>query len=234
MCALKILYADQALIVSVKPSGLLAVPGRGLQKQDCLSARVQQQFDDALIVHRLDMGTSGLMVLVRGLEMQRRLQRQFALGQVNKGYVAIVSGRPNVPAMQWQRIDAALRVDWPNRPRSMIDPVHGKPSRTRWRLLDAPEAHPALQPGFSRPRGMQGAHAVLELMPETGRSHQIRVHLDSIGHPIAGDALYGDAISWEMAPRLLLHAWFLDLQHPLTGQQVQWQCPADFGCEGSL
>ncbi len=234
MCALKILYADQALIVSVKPSGLLAVPGRGPQKQDCLSARVQQQFDDALIVHRLDMGTSGLMVLARGLEMQRRLQRQFALGQVNKGYVAIVSGRPDVPAMQWQRIDAALRVDWPNRPRSMIDPVHGKPSRTRWRLLDAPEAHPALQPGFFRPRGMQGAHAVLELMPETGRSHQIRVHLDSIGHPIAGDALYGDAISQEMAPRLLLHAWFLDLQHPLTGQQVQWQCPADFGCEGSL
>lgn len=234
MCALKILYADQALVVSVKPSGLLAVPVRGPQKQDCLSTRVQQQFDDALIVHRLDMGTSGLMMLARGLEMQRRLQRQFALGQVNKGYVAIVSGRPAVPAMQWGRIDAALRVDWPNRPRSVIDPVHGKPSSTRWRLLDVPEAHPALQPDFFRPHVAQGVHTVLELIPETGRSHQIRVHLDSIGHPIAGDALYGNAINQEMAPRLLLHAWFLGLQHPLTGQRMQWQCPADFGCEGGL
>ncbi len=136
MCALEILHVDEALVVSNKPSGLLAVPGRGPQKQDCLSARVQRQFDDALIVHRLDMGTSGLMILARGLEMQRRLQRQFALGQVNKGYVAVVSGRPDVPAMQWQQIDAAMRVDWPNRPRSMIDPVQGKASRTRWRLLD--------------------------------------------------------------------------------------------------
>ena len=111
MCALEILHVDEALVVSNKPSGLLAVPGRGPQKQDCLSARVQRQFDDALIVHRLDMGTSGLMILARGLEMQRRLQRQFALGQVNKGYVAVVSGRPDVPAMQWQRIDAATRAN---------------------------------------------------------------------------------------------------------------------------
>lgn len=232
MCALEILHVDEALVVSNKPSGLLAVPGRGPQKQDCLSARVQRQFDDALIVHRLDMGTSGLMILARGLEMQRRLQRQFALGQVNKGYVAVVSGRPDVPAMQWQRIDAAMRVDWPNRPRSMIDPVQGKASRTHWRLLDAPEFHPALQPAFFRPHVAHGTHSVLELAPETGRSHQIRVHLDSIGHPIAGDALYGNAINQGMAPRLLLHAWFLGLLHPLTGQWVQWQCPADFGCQG--
>ena len=122
-----------------------------------------------------------------------------------------------------------MRVDWPNRPRSMIDPVQGKASRTRWRLLDAPEFHPALQPAFFRPHVAHGTHSVLELAPETGRSHQIRVHLDSIGHPIAGDALYGNAINQGMAPRLLLHAWFLGLLHPLTGQWVQWQCPADFG-----
>ena len=134
--------------------------------------------------------------------------------------------------MQWQRIDAAMRVDWPNRPRSMIDPVQGKASRTHWRLLDAPEFHLALQPAFFRPHLAHGTYSVLELAPVTGRSHQLRVHLDSIGHPIAGDALYGSAINQEMAPRLLLHAWFLGLLHPLTGQWVQWQCPADFGCQG--
>ena len=228
MCALEILHVDEALVVSNKPSGLLAVPGRGPQKQDCLSARVQRQFDDALIVHRLDMGTSGLMILARGLEMQRRLQRQFALGQVNKGYVAVVSGRPAVPAMQWQQIDAAMRVDWPNRPRSMIDPVQGKASRTRWRLLDAPEFHPALQPAFFRPHVAHGTHSVLELAPETGRSHQIRVHLDSIGHPIAGDALYGNAINQGMAPRLLLHASHRPFTHPETGAWLGLEWAADF------
>ena len=225
-----VVHADEALVVLNKPSGLLSVPGRGPDKQDCLSARVQQRFADALIVHRLDMCTSGLIVMARGLDAQRHLQRQFAQGQVGKGYVAIVQGQPAVEPMQWHCIDAAMRVDWPNRPRSIIDAQHGKPSRTRWRLLNATaiQAHAAFAPDFFRPSDAHGAHAVLEVAPETGRSHQIRVHLQSIGHPIAGDTLYGDAANQQMAPRLLLHAWYLALQHPLTGEPVQWQCATDF------
>ncbi|MDO5652897.1 MAG: RluA family pseudouridine synthase [Brachymonas sp.] len=228
MPLLTALYLDDALTVLHKPSGLLAVPGRGPDKQDCLSVRVQQHISDAQVVHRLDMGTSGLMVMARGLEMQRRLQRQFAQGEVRKGYVAVVQGRPAVEPTQWQCIDAPLLVDWPNRPRSVIDHQYGKPSRTRWRLLDAPEMHPALAPGFFRPPAAQGTHAVLELEPETGRSHQIRVHLQSIGHAIAGDALYGDAANQQMAPRLMLHAWYLGLRHPATDQWMEWRCSADF------
>lgn len=221
-----VVYVDEALVVLDKPSGLLSVPGRGPDKQDCLSARVQQRFADALIVHRLDMCTSGLIVMARGPDAQRHLQRQFAQAQVGKGYVAIVQGQPDVMPMQWHCIDAPLRVDWPNRPRSIIDWQNGKPSRTHWRLLDTPQTHAAFRPDFFRP---QGAHAVLELAPETGRSHQLRVHLQSMACPIAGDTLYGDTANQQMAPRLLLHAWRLALQHPITGQSMEWLCPADFG-----
>ena len=225
-----VVHADEALVVLNKPSGLLSVPGRGPDKQDCLSARVQQRFADALIVHRLDMCTSGLIVMARGLDAQRHLQRQFAQGQVGKGYVAIVQGQPAVEPMQWHCIDAAMRVDWPNRPRSIIDAQHGKPSRTRWRLLNAPaiQAHAAFAPDFFRPPDIHGAHAVLEVAPETGRSHQIRVHLQSIGHPIAGDTLYGDAANQQMAPRLLLHASHLAFAHPGTGAAMAFEWPADF------
>ncbi len=227
---LLIVHADEALVVLNKPSGLLSVPGRGPDKQDCLSARVQRRFDDALIVHRLDMCTSGLIVMARGLDAQRHLQRQFAQGQVGKGYVAIVQGRPDAAPGQWHCVDAPLRVDWPNRPRSIIDWQAGKPSRTRWRVLDAGQTptYAGLEPGFFRPSDAYGAHAVVDVAPETGRSHQIRVHLQSIGHTIAGDSLYGDAANRQMAPRLLLHAWRLALQHPATGEMMQWQCATDF------
>lgn len=236
----ELVHADEALVVLNKPSGLLSVPGRGPEKQDCLSARVQRAFANALIVHRLDMCTSGLIVMARGPDAQRHLQRQFAQAQVGKGYVVIVQGRPAVAPMQWQTIDAPLRVDWPNRPRSIIDWQNGKPSRTHWRLLDAPHTHAALAPDFFRPHaataatreaaetGAENGYAVLEVAPETGRSHQIRVHLQFIGHTIAGDTLYGDVANQRMAPRLLLHAWRLALQHPLTGEMMAWQCPARF------
>lgn len=238
----ELIHADEAMVVLNKPSGLLSVPGRGPDKQDCLSARVQQAFADALVVHRLDMCTSGLIVMARGADAQRHLQRQFAQAQVGKGYVAIVQGRPDAAPMQWQTIDAPLRVDWPNRPRSIIDWQNGKPSRTHWRVLDAPQTHAALAPDFFRPQvkmtevtsigepadSAESAYAVLEVAPETGRSHQIRVHLQSIGHTIAGDTLYGDAANQRMASRLLLHAWRLALLHPLTGEAMEWQCPARF------
>ena len=223
--ALPLVYSDGALLVLDKPSGLLSVPGRGEDRQDCMSRRAQQQLAQAQIVHRLDMGTSGLLLMALGLDVQCVLQRQFALRQVQKGYLAIVQGVPAVEPMQWQCVDAPLRVDWPNRPRSVINAEHGKPSRTYWRLLDAPELHPALTADFFRPAC---PHAVLEVMPETGRSHQIRVHLQSIGHAIAGDNLYGDAANQAMAPRLLLHAFLLGLQHPVSGQAMRWECATNF------
>lgn len=223
--ALPLVYSDDALLVLNKPSGLLSVPGRGEDRQDCMSKRVQQQFAEAQIVHRLDMGTSGLLLMARGLEMQRLLQRQFALREVQKSYIAIVQGQPAVTPMQWQCVDAPLMVDWPNRPRSIINAEHGKPSRTFWRVLDAPELHPALTADFFRP---DMPHAVLEVMPETGRSHQIRVHLQSIGHAVAGDNLYGDAENQAMAFRLLLHACLLALKHPGNAQPMRWECATDF------
>ena len=222
---LPLIYADEAVLVLHKPSGLLSVPGRGPENQDCLSARVQQRFADAHIVHRLDMGTSGLLVMARGLEAQRHLQRQFAQRQVEKGYIAIVQGVPAVAPMQWHTIDAPLVVDWPNRPRSIIDATLGKPSRTRWRIWPAEATHPGLAAHFYRP---DAPHALVELAPETGRSHQIRVHMQSIGHAVAGDELYGDTANQHMAPRLLLHAWSLALRHPASGAAMRWECAADF------
>lgn len=206
-CSL-ILHADASLIVADKPAGLLAVPGRGPEKADCLAARVQAQYPDARVVHRLDEATSGLMVFARGAAAQRTLSMAFAARAVEKRYVAEVLG---VLANEgWQTIDLPLIADWPNRPRSRVDAAIGKPSLTRWRVL-APDA-------------VRGRTRV-ELAPVTGRSHQLRVHLAAIGHPIAGDALYGDAAS---APRLLLHATGLTLPHPADGRSATFASPPPF------
>ena len=220
-----IVHQDAHLIVLDKPANLLAVPGRGDENHDSLSVRVQALFPEALIVHRLDMGTSGLLVMARTLEAQRRLGDAFARRQVHKRYVAIVQGELQSPEEAWQTIDAPLCVDWPNRPRSKIDPVHGKPSVTHWRSVAQSEAFPGLADGFLRPAV---PHSIIDLEPVTGRSHQLRVHLQSLGHPIAGDLLYGDADNHAMAPRLLLHAYALSLPHPETGALMHWHCPTHF------
>jgi tRNA pseudouridine32 synthase/23S rRNA pseudouridine746 synthase len=206
----EILYRDAALLVVNKPAGLLTVPGRGEDKQDCLSARLQAEFADALIVHRLDMHTSGVVVLARGKEMQRRLSSQFANRQVEKRYVAVVAGELLVASGE---IDLPLSADWPRRPRQKVDPLAGKPSLTRYQVL----AH---DPTANRSR--------LLLIPLTGRTHQLRVHLLAIGHPIVGDALYG---SNDLAPedtRLLLHAETLAFAHPESRQPLRFFCPAPF------
>ena len=221
MPPLPLIYADDAVLVLHKPSGLLSVPGRGPENQDCLSTRVQQQFADAQIVHRLDMGTSGLLVMARGLQAQRHLQRQFAQRQAEKGYIAIVQGQPVAEPMQWHTIDAPLIVDWPNRPRSIIDTTHGKPSRTCWRIVPAGAQHPGLAAHFYRP---DAPHALVELAPETGRSHQIRVHMQSIGHPVVGDPIYG-LKHGVAAPRLMLHAHTLAFTHPRTGERMALTAP---------
>lgn len=205
------LYADDHLLVLDKPAGLLAVPGRGPDKQDCLSARAQARWPDALIVHRLDMATSGLLVLARGAAMQRALSMAFAARRVQKRYLAVVAGRLASPAADWGVIDLPLILDWPNRPRRMIDPAHGKPSLTRWRVL-----------------GYEDDCTRVELEPVTGRSHQLRVHLLALGHPIMGDQLYAPAALAARSGRLLLHAWRLEFDHPASGRRLQFESPAPF------
>lgn len=209
----ELLYADGHLLVLVKPSGLHAVPGRGEDKQDCLSGRAQACFPDALIVHRLDRDTSGLMLMARGAQAQRALSIAFADRQVHKRYVAVVEGNLAVPGGEdgWGRIELSVFLDWPNRPRRIIDPVHGKPSVTRWRVLER-------MPGATR----------VELEPVTGRSHQLRVHLQAIGHPILGDTLYGSPDAQSRSDRLLLHAHELAFTHPVTGEMLRFSAPAPF------
>jgi tRNA pseudouridine32 synthase / 23S rRNA pseudouridine746 synthase len=205
----EIVHADESLVVALKPCGLLAVPGRGEDKQDCLIARLRARFDDALVVHRLDQATSGLMVFARGIEMQRGLSRAFERREVDKRYLAVVAGRLDAP--EWFEIDRALIGDWPNRPRQMVDVARGKPSRTRCRALVYDEAADATR---------------VELEPLTGRSHQLRVHLLSIGHPIVGDALY--APEERQGARLLLHASRLAFVHPRSGERCAFDSDAPF------
>ncbi|MCT8181009.1 RluA family pseudouridine synthase [Variovorax sp. CY25R-8] len=206
-------HEDAHLLVLDKPAGLLCVPGRGEDKQDCLSARAQRQWPDALIVHRLDMATSGLVLMARGPEMQRALGDAFATRRVDKRYEAVVDGLLPVDA-EWARIDAPLMADWPRRPLQKIDPA-GKPSLTRWRALGGIDG--------------EAPCSYLLLEPLTGRSHQLRVHLASIGHPILGDALYGSPEVQARAPRLLLHASALGFEHPATGERMRFASRPDFG-----
>ena len=209
---LDLLYADESLLVLVKPAGLLSVPGRGEDKQDCLSTRAQRQFPEARVVHRLDMATSGLMVMARSAAIQRSLNDAFASRAIAKRYIAVVDGHLSAPPTSWGVIDLPIIVDWPNRPLRVIDPLAGKPSVTRWRVLT---------PG-------EGGATRVELEPVTGRSHQLRVHLRAIGHAIAGDQLYGAPRVQAMAERLLLHACSLEFKHPTTGRMLQFLSPAPF------
>ena len=208
-----LLYADDALLVLDKPSGLLAVPGRGADKQDCLSARVQARYPDALIVHRLDMATSGLMVMARGAAAQRALSQAFAARAVSKRYIAAVAGRLEASPGEWGVIDLPIMVDWPNRPLRIVDHRHGKPSLTRWRVL-----------GYEA----DGSATRVELEPVTGRSHQLRVHLRALGHPILGDALYAPPEVQALANRLLLHAGSLGFFHPVTEERLSFDSPVPF------
>ena len=202
-----VIYSDDALIIVDKPAGLLAVPGRGEHRQDCAASRVLQAFADALVVHRLDQATSGLLVFARGAAAQRTLSGAFAERRVVKRYTAVVDG-----LMLEDRgcIDLPLAADWRNRPRQQVDAAHGKPSITQWRVLS---------------RDTAARTTRLELEPLTGRSHQLRVHLLAIGHPIVGDALYAPALA---APRLMLHACALALAHPHDGRALNFSSHAPF------
>jgi len=204
------LYLDDSMLVVDKPSGLLAVPGRGEAGLDNQASRVQAAVADALVVHRLDMSTSGLLLFARGKDMQRRLSHAFAQREVHKEYIAVVDG---LLAADRGEIDLPLLTDWPNRPKQKVDFADGKPALTRYTVLERDAAR-----GTTR----------LRLEPVTGRSHQLRVHLLAIGHPIAGDALYAPPDALAKAPRLLLHAQSLALPHPVDGRPMRFHSPAPF------
>lgn len=205
-----IVHEDASLVALRKPAGLLSVPGRGAAKADSLASRATQRWPDALVVHRLDQATSGLMLMARGAEAQRQLNQAFAHRRVDKYYVAIVHGRMQATTDGWNDIRLPIGRNWLLRPRSHVDTLMGKPCHTRWQPL-------AWDPAADMTR--------VALQPITGRSHQLRVHLQAIGHPIVGDTLYGIA---DQAPRMMLHACGLRLQHPGSGQELVLHDTADF------
>ncbi|MCW8825872.1 MAG: RluA family pseudouridine synthase [Gammaproteobacteria bacterium] len=207
---LDIIYQDDAILVLNKPSGLLSVPGRGEEKRDSLATRVQAEYADALIVHRLDMSTSGLMVMARNKQVHRQMSLLFQEKQVYKKYIAVADGIIETPLGE---IDLPLLTDWPNRPKQKVDYELGKPSLTRFRVLE---------------KNSSAQWTRVELEPETGRTHQLRVHLLSIGHPILGDMLYGNENVIKKSKRLLLHAALLSFIHPLTKEQMMFESDIPF------
>ena len=209
---LETIYSDAHLLVFNKPAGLLSVPGRGADKQDCLSLRAQHHYPDALVVHRLDMSTSGLMLMARGAATQTALSKLFEARQVFKSYTAVVDGQLPV-ANDWQLIDLPIALDWPRRPLRIISLGLGKPSQTRWRAVA---------------NDIAADTSRLELRPVTGRSHQLRVHLLALGHPILGDALYAPASVQAKSARLLLHASELRFAHPNSGANMAFVSPPPF------
>ena len=203
-------YRDAFLLAVEKPSGLLSVPGRGADKQDCLLSRVRRTYPSALVVHRLDMGTSGLMLFALDPDMQRDLGFLFETRRVTKQYVACVRGVPD-PAEG--EINLPLAADWSRRPRQRVDFEVGKAAHTRYRVVDSTD---------------DGKFSRIHLSPTTGRSHQLRVHLAESGHPILGDALYADKNTQAASPRLMLHAERLSFEHPRRLGQLRLYSPAPF------
>ena len=209
---LPVVYVDDAIVVLNKPAGLLTVPGRGETKQDCLSKRTQDVYPEALIVHRLDRDTSGLVVMARGIVAQRAINLAFEKRQVDKCYEAVVAGL--LPLGEaWQEIDLPLLVDWPNRPKRTVNHAEGQQALTRWRCIAADAVR-----NCSR----------VELEPVTGRTHQLRVHMQALGHPMLGDTLYATPEALALSNRLQLHARTLLIPHPVSGLQMEFHAPVPF------
>lgn len=214
--SIAILYSDAHLLVVNKPAGLLSVPGRAPEHQDCLISRIQAQYPDALTVHRLDCHTSGLCVIARGKESQRALSRQFQDRKVSKTYLANVLGHVTDDKGS---VELPLICDWPNRPLQMVDFENGKPALTHFQVVDR----------FIAQHGKDAyACSRVELTPVTGRSHQLRVHMLALGHPILGDIFYAPKDRLQLANRLHLHASQLSFYHPETGEWMSFDCCPDF------
>ena len=192
-----------------KPSGLLSVAGRLAEHRDSLQTRVQRVFPGASIVHRLDMSTSGIMLMAMNKASHRELSRQFEKREISKRYLALVWG---IPDQFSGTVNLPLICDWPNRPRQKVCFDQGKPSLTKWQLLETYVNHSSL----------------IQLEPVTGRSHQLRVHMQSIGHPILGDKFYAHSAAFELHPRLALHASDIELCHPRSGQTMRFELAAEF------
>lgn len=203
-----ILHVDDDFLLADKPAGLPTVPGRPVELHDCLWTRVQQQHPEALVVHRLDMGTSGLVLFARRPEAQRALNLAFEQRRVGKTYVALAAG---TLAQDEGEIDLPLAADWPARPRQIVDHANGRHALTRWRVL-----------------AREATHTRVELTPLTGRSHQLRVHLAAIGHPLLGDPLYAPPLVEALQPRLALHAQRLAFMHPRAGTPQVFTSPVPF------
>ncbi len=204
---LEVIHHDHELLVVNKPAGLLSVPGKGAHLADCLMSRILAAFPEALLVHRLDRDTSGVMVFALTPHAQRHLGLQFEKRQVRKVYVARIWGEL---APKTGTVDLPLAVDWPNRPRQKVDHAAGRPAVTDWRVV-------RIEDGTTRVR----------LYPHTGRSHQLRVHMAEIGHPILGDPFYATGPARDF-PRLMLHSESLRLRHPDGGAGMSFSAKAPF------
>jgi tRNA pseudouridine32 synthase/23S rRNA pseudouridine746 synthase len=203
---LAVLFADDHIVVADKPSGLLSVPGRGDDRADCLINRLRDVYADILLVHRLDLDTSGVMIFARTKPAQAFLGQQFEQRLTKKIYLARVWGQVEQDA---GRVDLPLIVDWPNRPRQHVNHETGKPSQTDYRVIA---------------RGAKETR--MRLTPLTGRSHQLRVHMLALGHVILGDPLYATGAAADF-PRLMLHADSLKIRHPESGAAMNFaaMCP---------
>jgi len=207
---LDILYSDADFLLLNKPSGLLSVPGRGEDRQDSMSSRLQAEYPEALVVHRLDMSTSGIMLFARHKAAHRAMSMLFAERAVSKTYVAVVDG---LVKDECGEINQPLITDWHNRPRQKIDHEHGKPSTTAYKVLQ---------------RDVQKKLTRVQLHPITGRSHQLRLHMQWLGHAILGDEFYACETARLKSNRLLLHAQTLAFKQPMTNKSLQITCFADF------
>ncbi len=205
--AATILHADHEILVVDKPAGLLTVPGRGPDKSDCLINRLRGAFPTILLVHRLDLDTSGVVIFGLTPHAQRFLSREFEQRGTKKTYQARLWGQLSPDEGQ---VDLPLIVDWPNRPRQHVNHETGKPAQTDWRVM----RH-------------EGDTTRVRLFPITGRSHQLRVHMMSLGHPILGDPLYATDAARDF-PRLMLHAETLRIRHPDSGRHMTFSAPVPF------
>ncbi len=204
---LAVIHADHEILLVDKPAGLLSVPGKGAHLADCLLTRVQAAYPQALLVHRLDRDTSGIMVFALTPQAQRHLGLQFERRHVKKAYVARVWGRMEPKT---GTVDLPLIVDWPNRPLQKVDFETGRPAQTDWRVMR-----------------YEDRATRVRLFPKTGRSHQLRIHMREIGHPILGDPFYAEGQARD-APRLMLHAESLKLRHPDGGIGMTFRAPVPF------
>ncbi|WP_298944200.1 RluA family pseudouridine synthase [uncultured Psychromonas sp.] len=206
---LDIIHQDEDIVVLNKPSGLLSVPGRDTWHKDSLASRIIRVWPNACVVHRLDMATSGIIVLALRKSAQSHMGRQFQQKVIDKTYFARVEGIIKEDA---GLIDLPLRCDWENRPRQMVDFEQGKSSQTEWQVVKR-----------------ESNTTLVKLTPLTGRTHQLRVHMQQLGHPIVGDEFYSTEFGKKISPeRLALHAASITLTHPTTELRISFECPPPF------